>query len=190
MASSCDRGLSIRSSDDDDAGPAEVSGCPRAPSRGSGSHPPARDSADCRPPVGSRLERTQARLNERPESRPINGGIVELQRQVVRCWKIHEKAYQLRELPSQKRSPYFAESRPITALLNKSNLNAQLAFGSPRSPDHVAVRHPEAGHHVQDLASDRCLDSLRGQASGTHRRSENGLEARERSLHLAAFAEA
>ena len=55
------------------------------------------------------------------------------------------------------------------ALVHNSDRGRELAWPRLPSSDHLAIRHPERRHGVQNLAPDPCLDSLCRQPSRSHR---------------------
>ena len=55
------------------------------------------------------------------------------------------------------------------ALVHNSDGGRELSWPRLPSSDHLAIRHPERRHGVQNLAPDACLDSLRRQPSRSHR---------------------
>ena len=59
--------------------------------------------------------------------------------------------------------------RRYAALVHNSDRGRELAWPRLPSSDHLAIRHPERRHGVQNLAPDPCLDSLCRQPSRSHR---------------------
>ena len=55
------------------------------------------------------------------------------------------------------------------ALVHNSDRGRELAWPRLPSSDHLAIRHPERRHGVENLAPDPCLDSLCRQPSRSHR---------------------
>ena len=55
------------------------------------------------------------------------------------------------------------------ALVHNSDRGRELAWPRLPSSDHLAVRHPERCHGVENLAPDPCLNSLCRQPSRSHR---------------------
>ncbi len=55
------------------------------------------------------------------------------------------------------------------ALVHNSDRGRELAWPRLPSSDHLAIRHPERRHRVENLAPDPCLDSLCRQPSRSHR---------------------
>ena len=55
------------------------------------------------------------------------------------------------------------------ALVHNSDRGRELAWPRLPSFDHLAIRHPERRHRVENLAPDPCLDSLCRQPSRSHR---------------------
>ena len=55
------------------------------------------------------------------------------------------------------------------ALVHNSDRGRELAWPRLPSSDHLAIRHPERRHGVQNLAPDPCLNSLCRQPSRSHR---------------------
>ena len=54
------------------------------------------------------------------------------------------------------------------ALVHNSDRGRELAWPRLPSSDHLAIRHPERRHGVENLAPDPCLDSLCRQPSRSH----------------------
>ena len=52
------------------------------------------------------------------------------------------------------------KTRDIAALVHNSDRGRELAWPRLPSSDHLAIRHPERRHGVENLAPDPCLDSL------------------------------
>ena len=61
------------------------------------------------------------------------------------------------------------EQHRTVALVHNSDRGRELAWPRLPSSDHLAIRHPERRHGVQNLAPDPCLDSLCRQPSRSHR---------------------
>ncbi len=59
--------------------------------------------------------------------------------------------------------------RVAVALVHNSDRGRELAWPRLPSSDHLAIRHPERRHRVENLAPDPCLDSLCRQPSRSHR---------------------
>ena len=59
--------------------------------------------------------------------------------------------------------------RLLAALVHNSDRGRELAWPRLPSSDHLAIRHPERRHGVENLAPDPCLDSLCRQPSRSHR---------------------
>ena len=59
--------------------------------------------------------------------------------------------------------------RVLDALVHNSDRGRELAWPRLPSSDHLAIRHPERRHGVENLAPDPCLDSLCRQPSRSHR---------------------
>ena len=57
----------------------------------------------------------------------------------------------------------------VAALVHNSDRGRELAWPRLPSSDHLAIRHPERRHGVENLAPDPCLDSLCRQPSRSHR---------------------
>ncbi len=57
----------------------------------------------------------------------------------------------------------------FVALVHNSDRGRELAWPRLPSSDHLAIRHPERRHGVENLAPDPCLDSLCRQPSRSHR---------------------
>ena len=57
----------------------------------------------------------------------------------------------------------------LVALVHNSDRGRELAWPRLPSSDHLAIRHPERRHGVENLAPDPCLDSLCRQPSRSHR---------------------
>ncbi len=57
----------------------------------------------------------------------------------------------------------------LDALVHNSDRGRELAWPRLPSSDHLAIRHPERRHGVENLAPDPCLDSLCRQPSRSHR---------------------
>ena len=55
------------------------------------------------------------------------------------------------------------------ALVHNSDKGRELAWPRLPSSDHLAIRHPERRHGVENLAPDPCLNSLCRQPSRSHR---------------------
>ena len=55
------------------------------------------------------------------------------------------------------------------ALVHNSDRGREFAWPRLPSSDHLAIRHPERRHGVENLAPDPCLDSLCRQPSRSHR---------------------
>ena len=55
------------------------------------------------------------------------------------------------------------------ALVHNSDRGAELAWPRLPSSDHLAIRHPERRHGVENLAPDPCLNSLCRRPSRSHR---------------------
>ena len=55
------------------------------------------------------------------------------------------------------------------ALVHNSDRGRELAWPRLPSSDHLAIRHPERRHGVENLAPDPCLESLCRQPSRSHR---------------------
>ena len=55
------------------------------------------------------------------------------------------------------------------ALVHNSDRGRELAWPRLPSSDHLAIRHPERRHGVENLAPDPCLNSLCRQPSRSHR---------------------
>ena len=62
-----------------------------------------------------------------------------------------------------------ATNHPFDALVHNSDRGRELAWPRLPSSDHLAIRHPERRHGVENLAPDPCLDSLCRQPSRSHR---------------------
>ena len=59
--------------------------------------------------------------------------------------------------------------RPVGALVHNSDRGRELVWPRLPSSDHLAIRHPERRHGVENLAPDPCLNSLCRQPSRSHR---------------------
>ncbi len=70
--------------------------------------------------------------------------------------------------PEQARAEV-VDKRTDIALVHNSDRGRELAWPRLPSSDHLAIRHPERRHGVQNLAPDPCLDSLCRQPSRSHR---------------------
>ena len=57
----------------------------------------------------------------------------------------------------------------FAALVHNSDRGRELAWPRLPSSDHLAIRHPERRHGVENLAPDPCLNSLCRQPSRSHR---------------------
>ncbi len=57
-------------------------------------------------------------------------------------------------------TPYDAEPSIASALVHNSDRGRELAWPRLPSSDHLAIRHPERRHGVENLAPDPCLTSL------------------------------
>ena len=57
----------------------------------------------------------------------------------------------------------------IAALVHNSDRGRELAWPRLPSSGHLAIRHPERRHGVENLAPDPCLNSLCRQPSRSHR---------------------
>ena len=57
----------------------------------------------------------------------------------------------------------------VDALVHNSDRGRELAWPRLPSSDHLAIRHPERRHGVENLAPDPCLNSLCRQPSRSHR---------------------
>ena len=64
---------------------------------------------------------------------------------------------------------YQALEYRMAALVHNSDRGRELAWPRLPSSDHLAIRHPERRHGVENLAPDPCLDSLCRQPSRSHR---------------------
>ena len=63
----------------------------------------------------------------------------------------------------------YSAQREVGALVHNSDRGRELAWPRLPSSDHLAIRHPERRHRVENLAPDPCLDSLCRQPSRSHR---------------------
>ena len=59
-----------------------------------------------------------------------------------------------------KRLRLYDDRRRLAALVHNSDRGRELAWPRLPSSDHLAIRHPERRHGVENLAPDPCLDSL------------------------------
>ena len=66
-------------------------------------------------------------------------------------------------------SNFDLQMQGIDALVHNSDRGRELAWPRLPSSDHLAIRHPERRHGVENLAPDPCLDSLCRQPSRSHR---------------------
>ena len=64
---------------------------------------------------------------------------------------------------------YKASKQDRDALVHNSDRGRELAWPRLPSSDHLAIRHPERRHGVENLAPDPCPDSLCRQPSRSHR---------------------
>jgi len=75
-----------------------------------------------------------------------------------------------------------------SCLVAQTRSSEELARRRVPSSNHLAIRHSQGRHPIENLASDCGLDSLRGQASGPHRWTEDVVVAEAGGLDLAPFA--
>ena len=71
--------------------------------------------------------------------------------------------------PDRRLTSLICEIPYIDALVHNSDRDRELAWPRVSSSDHLAIRHPERRHGVENLAPDPCLNSLCRQPSRSHR---------------------
>ena len=87
----------------------------------------------------------------------------------VQTTKNIEKYYRDYEQYESKIRPKMAPNCLVfPALVHNSDRGRELAWPRLPSSDHLAIRHPERRHGVENLAPDPCLDSLCRQPSRSH----------------------